>query len=382
MRKLYNKKGISLIAAFSMLLTTCLPIYAGNSSATITQVSQSYVLSAEDKQDILLNISDIPTFIVATSLDDETAKENASETISANINERNQLKVKNSTDLLSVKTNSYEIAEQNVAGKAQLLTFFPKSFAYIDKMISTGDVPAYIIVHMKNNPFDNDASTYLLQNANSGSLDDIDFWENSFDTLGTYDGYKFLYGEVQTHADSGLVEAEDISASFNWRDLATSCVQTWIMGRVGDSVEWFSTAVEAISDIFGSIEPPFSITYGNSDGHFKARVDGDLYTREVYIRDDDDRLSGYAYYSCAITQWFDFQHYIETRYPVGRLSTGTLDYTLEYSWTEDQSINTPGCFGGRDFYETLIDYYNNHTGFYSHEEYLDVRDAMVEIMFE
>ena len=64
------------------------------------------------------------------------------------------------------------------------------------------------------------------------------------------------------------------------------------------------------------------------------------------------------------------------------MSTGTLDYTLEYSWTEDQSINTPGCFGGRDFYETLIDYYNNHTGFYSHEEYLDVRDAMVEIMFE
>ncbi|WDC83418.1 hypothetical protein PL321_11780 [Caloramator sp. mosi_1] len=52
-----------------------------------------------------------------------------------------------------------------------------------------------------------------------------------------------------------------------------------------------------MSTLFSSFDVPLSITYSSSGGYIKAKVSGDLYIRTVFIKDNKDRIPGYAYYN-------------------------------------------------------------------------------------
>lgn len=123
-----------------------------------------------------------------------------------------------------------------------------------------------------------------------------------------------------------------------------------------------------------------SLSYSSSEGYVKAKVSGDIYIRTVLIRDDLDRVEGYAYYSWGTTQRFAAALRVDSKYPYKRNASGTYEYRYPSKTYPTKNSSTPGYYGNATLYASIIQLYNNTIGYFTHDESIDVTSAVASML--
>lgn len=148
----------------------------------------------------------------------------------------------------------------------------------------------------------------------------------------------------------------------------------------GDFYKAVKAASEKLSTLFSIYESPLTISYSSSEGYVKAKVSGDIYIRTVLIRDDLDRVEGYAYYSWGTTQRFAAALRVDSKYPYKRNASGTYEYRYPSKTYPTKNSSTPGYYGNATLYASIIQLYNNTIGYFTHDESIDVTSAVASML--
>ena len=204
---------------------------------------------------------------------------------------------------------------------------------------------------------------------------------NNCTYLGTYNGYKFLYLESSVGVETSEVTPGNISGSLKWDEIAQKTLEVVLDHYVKNSYYKAVRAVaNGLSTLFSIYESPLTITYSASSGYVKAKVSGDLYVRTVLIRDDLDRVEGYAYYNWAKTERFAAALRVDAKYPYKQNASGTYEYRYPSYTFSTQNSYTPGYYGNSTFYSSVISLYNNTIGYFTHDESIDVYSAVAALL--
>lgn len=215
----------------------------------------------------------------------------------------------------------------------------------------------------------------------AGDPDDISYWEDNCESLGTYSGYKFLYLESSAGVESSEVVPGNISGSWKWSEIAKKSIEVlcdhYVKGNFYKAIKAVSSG---LSTLFSIYESPLTISYGSSEGYIKAKVSGDIYIRTVLIRDDLDRVEGYAYYGWGTTQRFAAALRVDAKYPYHKNPSGTYEYKYPSYTYQTQYSQTPGYDGNATLYNSIIQLYNNTIGYFTHDESIDVSSAVASLL--
>lgn len=197
--------------------------------------------------------------------------------------------------------------------------------------------------------------------------------------FGLYGGYQFLYVEAEVAIDTNFVIA-NLNTNLNWLDIADATIEAICDFAAPDAIDTLSSVAGTMSNLFGfASNPPFSIRYSSAaESSIKSRVDGVLYTRVIYIQDQLDKVSGFAYYSWGLVEEFDYVLEIFTRYPISRRTSTT------YNYREDTELvpgvfTTPGYHSGTTILRNILTYYN-YLGYVTYDENLDVHSIFSSVI--
>lgn len=272
--------------------------------------------------------------------------------------------------------DTYEVIQLNDAQKLSVLEnpIYSSTFNQIAEMISGGVTVKYVNLFSGASNVD-----YVV--SSTGDPNDISYWENNCSSLGTYNGYKFLYLESSAGVETSEVEPGNISGSWKWSEIAKKSIEAVCDHYVKDN---FYKAVKAVfnglSTLFSIYESPLTISYGSSDGYIKAKVSGDIYIRTVLIRDDLNRVEGYAYYNWGTTQRFAAALRVDAKYPYKQNASGTFEYRYPSYTYPTQYSSTPGYYGNSTLYASIIQLYNNTIGYFTHDERIDVSSMVTSML--
>lgn len=356
------KKCIGWLTVFCMCLLMVNPVFA--------QDDLKYNISEADG-DMQERMMDIPIFVV-TSVDGElTDAQKASASIDAS----------QYCEGVAVCANrelvGYDIVPLNDEQKQCVLEspVYASAFATFKDMVDEGVTVKYI------NLYTCASDGEEIATMSSSDLDDEAYWERNFTNLGTCDGYKFLYSEVSGSIETSEVEPENLTASLKWDVIAKKTLEMLCDHYVkNDFYKTVKTVADTLSTIFSAYTPPLSISYSSSTEYLKARVSGDIYVRTVYIRDDLNRLEGYAYYEGGTTQRLSVAMSVRAKYPCYKNPSGTYEYKFVSHTYDKQNSATPGYYGNTTFYRSIIQLYSNTHGNFRHEERIDINSAVTSLI--
>ena len=71
---------------------------------------------------------------------------------------------------------------------------------------------------------------------------------------------------------------------------------------------------------------------------------------------------------------------IEAKYPYKKNSSGTYQYEYPTYTSSKQSCNTPGYYGNTTLYKSIIKYYTNTGGYFTHDEDLKVGSLVAKLL--
>lgn len=140
------------------------------------------------------------------------------------------------------------------------------------------------------------------------------------------------------------------------------------------------TTFSLLSSAFGAYQGPLPIEFSPSRDYIKAQVSGDVYIRNVLIRDDLDRHNGYAYYTRGNTERIAVALRIDAKYPYRQNASGTYEYLYPSYSVPTRSSWTPGYYGNASFYQSIIKLYENSPIYLTHDEYIDVQSYVVNLL--
>lgn len=270
----------------------------------------------------------------------------------------------------------YNITPLNDAQRQDVLDspMYAATFSRINDIIDSGVTVKYINLFSP-------CSQNLAVGRAAGDPSDITYWEQNCPYLGTYNGYKFLYLESSAGVESSEVTPGNISASLKWNEIAKKTLEVVCDHYVKNS---YYKAVKAVanglSTLFSFYENPLTVSYSPSREYVKAKVSGDIYIRTVLIRDDLNRVNGYAYYNWGITERFAAALRVDAKYPYKQNVSGTYEYRYPSHTYPTQYSNTPGYYGGTEFYKSVIALYNNTIGYFTHDEVIEVNSAVASLL--
>ena len=355
------KRFVGLLLAICLLVVLCVPAFAVGveklPEATFDGTSQAKIM-------------DIPIFVILTDGIEltEEQKDKATASVANYCN--------GAVEQLNDNSATYKVTQLNDTQKRSVFKnpIYTSTFQQIEEMISRGVKVKYV------NLFSGASNVDYAVNA-SGDPDDVSYWENNCQRLGTYNGYKFLYLESSTGVESSEVTPGNISGSWQWDEIAKKFVEVVCDHYVkGDFYKAVKAASEKLSTLFSIYESPLTISYSSSEGYVKAKVSGDIYIRTVLIRDDLDRVEGYAYYSWGTTQRFAAALRVDSKYPYKRNASGTYEYRYPSKTYPTKNSSTPGYYGNATLYASIIQLYYNTIGYFTHDESIDVTSAVASML--
>lgn len=315
------------------------------------------------------NLMDIPIFLITSEENWELTNEQKDDVATV---------VSNYCDgTMSLGDNvEYSITPLSDAQKQDVLEspMYAATFSRIMDIIDSGVTVKYI------NLFSTYSQDLSVARA-TGDPSDITYWEQHCSPLGTYNGYKFLYLESSAGVESSEVTPGNISASLKWNEIAKKTLEVVCDHYVKNS---YYKAVKAVanglSTLFSFYESPLTVSYSPSREYIKAKVSGDIYIRTVLIRDDLNRVNGYAYYNWGTTERFAAALRVDAKYPYKQNVSGTYEYRYPSYTYPTQYSYTPGYYGGTEFYKSVIALYNNTIGYFTHDEFIDVNSAVASLL--
>lgn len=369
------KKTLALILATFLLGTSIFPVDAIASEGYdgIDIIEQ---ISISDEGAKML--SEIPIYLTYINNYNVDGMDYIKESVSLQIDEVTKDK---SNDLLSNKINKpihiikdeYELIEVEESSKMDVITdpLYTSIFVRVQELIDQGTKVNNVNIFVKS------PDTMVLSN----DPNDPAYWESSYPSLGTYGSYKFLFMEASTNVGSSWVVPGNIGVSVKWNEITKKTLEAILDHYVKDN---FYRAVKAVSSglstFFNAYQSPLSITYSSSGGELKAKVSGNLYIRTVLIRDRLNRVPGYAYYGWGTTEQFKTNLKIDAMWPVSVRPGGTYDYATGQHTFPTQNSNTPGFYGNQTLFISIIDFYENAIGYFTHDEYINVNSIVARLL--
>lgn len=232
----------------------------------------------------------------------------------------------NEKGLLHITNADFEIIELSALKKEEIIKdpLFFDTLLHYQKMIDEGLKIKYINFFMKQ--------PYQAKNGDPG---DIDFWESNCPYLGSYDGYKFLYLESSMGVETKEIDVGENNRTVNWTTFLKVGINAILTYKVDGIANNVHTFIGVFSDIFKKQGNLINVTVGKSGGYIKMRVAGDIYIRTVLIRDDHNRVPGYAYYPWGSTGETRMSTTIQAKWPVSKRPGGTFNYKQDacvYPW--------------------------------------------------
>jgi hypothetical protein len=348
--------------------------------------SSATALAQLENIPIYVTVLDVSDFNERQALQTEISNE-LKQKIESNYDVTGQSKLNKKTskesaeDYIRINGEKFRLAEVTVIERTALFNnpVFFSTFSRASQLIESD-------VRVKNiNFYINGIPEPEISGVRSGGIDDPSYWEGICNPLesygGLYNGHKFLYLESSISIETPEVVPGNITSSFNWGTFLSKSAQSFVNMYIGTVSTFVSVAKETISNILGSITTPLSVTYGAaSGGYIKTRVVGQLYMRTVLIRDDDDRVPGYAYYSWATTEQTRLQQSVASFAPVSRRTPTTYNYEYESDSSSVKTKSSSGFYGGASFYASVISLYNNYMGYFTHNEILDISSLTSSII--
>lgn len=359
------KKCVSLLLTLCLITSLVVPAFATDNKKI--SVPQLDAITEE-------TLMDIPFFVVSTDGMElsEAQKAEATATVASYC--------EGVAVYLNDKSATYDIVQLDESQKKNVLEnpIYALAFKQIQDAIAGGTTVKYI------NFFSKTADVVGTGRA-AGDPSDASYWEENCRSLGTYNGYKFLYAETSYGVESSEVVPGNISGSWKWDEIAkkvlkVGCTQLVKKGGYDKYYKAVKAASNALSTLFSLYDSPLSISYSSSSGYLKAKVSGDIYLRIVMIRDDLNRIDGYAYYNWGTTARFAAAMRVSAKYPYKKNASGTYEYKYPSYTHATQYSSTPGYAGNVDLYKSIIELYSNTSGYFTHDESIDVGSAVASIL--
>lgn len=359
------KRRVGLLLSLAVIVSLISPL-------GYTHAADSEKIPAVQLDDAIReSLMDIPIFIVASenSRLTEEQKDDVNASIVNYCAGTNQALINDSDE--------YDIIPLNDEQKQSVLEnpIYTSTFERVQEMIDSGLTVKY--VNLFSDPFNVTGTQRASDDQN-----DTAYWEKKCTSLGTYNGYKFLYLEASSGVETSLVTPGNLSSSLKWGEIAKKSITVvcdhYVKGTFYKAVKAID---DALSTLFNSYGSPLNISYTpSSNQYLKTRVSGQIYLRTVLIRDDLNRIDGYAYYPWGTTEKLEAALRVETKYPSKQNPSGTYEYTYTSYTYPKQATTTPGYSGNATFYKSLIQLYTNTTGYFTHEESIDIRDNIESML--
>ena len=370
------KKLISLFVTFCMFFSLCIPASAKD-SGTSNQITLPSV-NAETYSAMM----NIPIY-VTTMKENKTLSQIQKDNIAATIQKKNTLSSKYTraeSGTIVQQTSQYSVkqlsnTEKQAAIKSPILA---PTFERYKEIIDNGGTINYINLYLPEG----------LSLTYSGQEDDESYWESNCAwycddnrSKSTYNGYKFLTLESASNVETNEVTPGNLSGSMNWTEIVNMAVRGALDVYVQDD---FYQAVTTVSDVISTFlnnyEPPLSVTYSPASEYYKSSVSGTLYVKQIIIQDKLDKVSGYAYYPWGHTESLSCYINVRVKYPTDQRPTGAYNYVVTSGSYPTPEIETPGYEGNSTLYRSVIDLYKNHIGTFYHNEYIDDRSYIAELL--
>ena len=351
------KRLISLMLALCMV---SISIVSASANETHTSAEDTDIVTERE-------LMDIPFFFVTSETHSaltENQKKQAADTI-ANYCDGAVMSLSNNPD--------YSISPLSKTQKENVLRspVYKSTIARIQEVINGGATVKYINLYSKD--------PQIVNGQRAADLNDPAYWESNYESFGTYNGYKFLYVESSAGVETNEVEPGNISGTLKWDAIMKKTLAFDYF--VKDS--YFKAAKKIsgkLSSWLNYYKAPLTISYSPSRDYVKAKVSGDLYIRTVLIQDKLNRVNGYAYYDWGTAEMFAAALRIDGKYPKSQNSSGTYMYEYPSYTFPTQKQSTPGYPGNETIRKSIINLYTNTSGFFTHDEGIDVNSAVASLL--
>lgn len=362
---------------FSLVIAICVAIP--------TNVFASNVPVRETEKNNFIIDKNIPVYITKINakndVDKTLAMEKSQEKIKASINANGNVNTFEGSIIIDQNFISTELDESEVESLINNKVF-AKTFKDVEELVEAGVIVNNVNFYVDKNIFaENSNNESLLGKVTSGDPNDPTYWETFCSYLGSYQGYKFLYLESSIGVETSYVTPKNISTSFNWGAFSSKTFKSIITGVVDSKAKTFAVVINTIQNVFGSFQTPLNITFGSAtDSKFMTKVRGDLYNRNVLIRDLDNRVNGYAYYHWGSTNQTRLYQLVELKYPISQRTPTTYNYKIEARVSTVKITSTPGFKGSYTYLEKVYNLYKNGLGYFTLNESLDVKSLITSIL--
>lgn len=321
------------------------------------------------------DLKDIPIYITTSiELSNKLNKEDISGVIDEHLKNKHLLdeyKYNYSTDsdrgnesLLNIENPNYRIEELSLTKREDIYTnpLFSDTLARAQEMIEGGADVKYIIFYVRDQ-----------RGVGTNNINDPDYWLYHTSHLCTYNGYNFRFLESTIYFESSEVTENNIGSHTTWPRIIGATVRSAIDAFSSGAVATINTTFGIIEHFTGAIVTPLNVTYSQLTDFIKYSVSGNIYLRTIVISDNQNRIPGYAYYPWATAEEAGISLRVRMNYPVRKRAGGTYDYEENTKYSERRYLATPAFYGNRrDVFLNIIDLYNNKSGYFTHNEYLDM----------
>lgn len=214
----------------------------------------------------------------------------------------------------------------------------------------------------------------------SGNYNDPTYWESLYPEVGTYNGYKMLYGETEIDVETPLLEEDNITSSFQWSTFLSKSIKSLGMMAISGNNTYVTIGLDTVSNMLGSVQSPMSVTYGVGGGYIKHKVVGTLYVRTIFIRDLDNRVNGYAYYDWGTVEQTKLQQHLESKYPISKRTPTTYNYLNKSGDGIMYTKATSNFYISSGIKQKVYNAYKNTSGYFPYIETLDVLSIVRNII--
>lgn len=329
-------------------------------------------------------LSDIPIFI--TYIDDSQTTELQPIKEEANVQIREFLEDINDADMaqsliqnksFDVIDDDYQISQLTEPAVEMLFEnpLYSSTFNRANELLEQGVIINYI------NIFASEViSTSSLQASATSDPSDPAYWESRYLSLGTSSGYKFLYQETAINVESNWVTPNNIKSSYKWTSIANYVIKFTIGKTSFKSLKTANVIHSTLSAVFSGYTAPYSVTYGSSSGYFLAKVSGDLYVRNFFIRDLLGRSPAYAYMDAGTTEKFVAVPKYDIKYPVSKNTSGTYNYKYITRNGASSTVTSEGFSGPSATLTYLREVYARGAAVWLQTEKIDVRGTISDMI--
>ncbi len=378
------KRLRSVLCAF---LSCCFIFLAGSAYAYEPEFEKIQVDDEIVSREVIKNVADIPVYVTyisdwneSTDSVKEQANAELKQAIARSVQTMGMVHESHEeASPLMVQNARYTIVEVGNEERSALINrpAFANTFNRAAELVEQGITVNHINFFVPQS----------FSTTSSFDASDPAAWEAECPALcpaggsNVYNGYKFLYLESSLSVETTPAEPGNVG-TFRWGTLVTKLFKLVCDIKVKNEIyQSISAASGRLSDFYGLYDPPYDVVYSNSRGYLKLWISGDLYTRTILISDNLNRISGYAYYGWGTLERFRGRTKADSKWPTNQLPSGVYEYdTRTYTYPDWNEVKSPGFYGNTTLYTSVINFYKNTLGYFTHVESVDLDSLFSSIL--